>query len=339
MLLHCGSPRCGAIISKHCVINVQGGFQLAFDELGKESSQQPEQDYTVNATGVVSRTISVWIRQIGQYIIIFGIMAAAMNLISFLILVAMFERIGVLGTDPLSYFVNILTLTSLPDLTLIAVSLLFAIVAFVINAILGGAAIKYALDDYNARRGDIRTSFSHSFGKTFNFIAVQLLISLFNAILLLPGFYFLINAMLLIDISDPFNPIFPPGSLEMMMAGAGLMFVGGIILIYVSARFAVALAAVIDTDLSAIDSLKKSWNLTSGNVWHVIGSWILFGFVVAVLGAIVSTLGYYLQPYDVVIPTIVTSLLFSALNFIFPVVLYRDLSSRVKESSLESLMI
>ncbi|MFW9960324.1 MAG: glycerophosphoryl diester phosphodiesterase membrane domain-containing protein [Candidatus Thorarchaeota archaeon] len=312
---------------------------MAFDELGKDSSQQFEQEYTFGATGVVSRTISVWIRQIGQYIIIFGIMTAAMNLISFLILIAIFERIGVLGTDLLSYFVNILTMTSLPDITLIAVSSLFAIVAFVINAILGGAAIKYALDDYNARRGDIRTSFSHSFGKTFKFIAVQLLISLFNAILLLPGTYFFLNAMQLIDISDPFNPIFPPGSLEMMMAGAGLMFVGGIILIYVSARFAVALAAVIDTDLSAFGSLKKSWNLTSGNVWHVIGSWILFGIVVVVLGVIVSSIGYYLKPYDVVIPTIVTSLLFGALNFIFTVVLYRDLSSRVKESSLEALMI
>ncbi|MFW9958572.1 MAG: glycerophosphoryl diester phosphodiesterase membrane domain-containing protein [Candidatus Odinarchaeota archaeon] len=312
---------------------------MAFDELGKDSSQQSGQDYTVGATGVLSRTISVWIRQIGQYIIIFGIMTAAMNLISFLILIAVFDRIGVLGTDPLSYFVNILTLTSLPDLTLIAVSLLFAIVAFVINAILGGAAIKYALDDYNVRRGDIRKSFSHSFGKTFNFIAVQLVISLINAILLLPGFYFFFNAMLLIDISDPFNPIFPPGSLEMMMAGASLLVVGGIILIYLSARFAPTLAIVIDTDLSAFDSLKKSWNLTSGNVWHVIGSWILFGLVVVVLGAIVSYIGYFLQPYDVVIPTIVTSLLFGALNFIFTVVLYRDLSSRVKESSLEALMI
>lgn len=312
---------------------------MAFDDLGMDSSKQSAQDFTVNATGVVSRTISVWIRQIGQYILIFGIIAAAMNLISFLILIAVFQRIGVLGTDPLSYFVNILTLTSLPDFTLIVVSLLFAVVAFVINAILGGAAIKFALDDYNERRGDIRTSFSHSFGKTLNFIVVQLFISLFNAILLVPGFYFLINAMLLIDISDPFNPIFPPGSLEMMMAGAGLMFIGGIILIYVSSRFAVALAAVIDTDLSAFGSLKKSWNLTSGNVWHVIGSWILFGFVIAVLGMIVSALGYYLQPFDVVIPTLATSLLFGVLNFIFPVVLYRDLSSRVKESSLEALMI
>jgi len=318
---------------------MQGGFQLAFDDLGMDPSKQSTQDYTVNATGVVSRTISVWIRQIAQYIIIFGIIGAVLNVISFLILFTVFERIGVLGTDPLSYFVNIFAMTSLPDLTLIAVSLLFAIVAFIINAILGGAAIKFALDDYNARNGDIRTSFSHSYRKTFNFIAVQLVISFFSSILLLPGFYLLTNAMMNIDISDPFNPVFPPGSLENMMAGSGLIFIGGVILIYISARFAPTLAVVIDTDLSAIGSLKKSWNLTSGNVWHVIGSWIIFGLVVVVFGAIVGAVGYFLQPYNLVIDSIVTTLLFGALNFIFPVILYRDLSSRVKESSLDELMI
>ncbi len=312
---------------------------MAFDELGSEPSQSSAQYYTVNATGVVSRTFSVWIRQIVQYIIIFGTIGAAIALISFLILFALFGSIGILVIDPIAYLVNLLPLASLPDTTLILVSLLFAIIAFVISAIVGGATIKFALDDYNKRRGDIRTSFSHAFGKVYNFIAVQIVISLFTSLLLIPGLVLLFNAMTVIDISDPFNPIFPPGSIETMMTGALLLSVGSLILIYLSARFTPTLAIVIDTDLSAIDSLKKSWTLTRGNVLHVIGSRILFGIAVAVLGAVVNILSYFLAPYSVVIENIVITLLFGALNYIFPVVLYRDLSSRVKESSLDALMI
>jgi hypothetical protein len=317
---------------------------LAFDELGP--SQMDAQKYTVNATGVVSRTLGLWKRHLLQYIIIVGIVGAGAIAVSFVILFALFGTIGILGTDPVSYLVNTLFFTSLPDLTLIAVSLLFASVVFVINAILGGAAIKYALDDYSAHSVDIRASLSHSYGKILSFISVQLVISLISAILFYPGLLLLTNVMGIIDISDPYNPIFPPGAIEMMMEGFVFLLVGGLITIYFSARLAPTTAIVIDTDLSAIDSLKKSWAITSGNVLHVIGSWFIFGIAIVVLGLLVDAIPYLLSyfnsvfdPYTLVITSILGALLFWSLNYIFSVVLYRDLSSRVKESSLDELMI
>jgi len=319
---------------------------LAFDELGADPSKQTTQKYTVGATGVVSRTLSLWKQHFVQYTIIVGIIGAATIMVSFIILFTLFGIIGVMGTDPILYLVTILFFTSLPDLTLILVSLLFASVVFVINAILGGAAIKFALDDYSARGADIRTSLSHSYGKILNFIAVQLAISFLVSILLYPGLFLVTNVIGIIDISDPYNPIFPPGSIEMLMAGSVLFLVGGLFMIYISARLAPAPAIVIDTNLSAIDSLKKSWAITSGNVVHVIGSRLVFGIAVIVLGLLATAFAYllgYVNPvfdsFYLVIESILIALLFWALNYIFPVVLYRDLSSRVKESSLDELMI
>jgi membrane-anchored glycerophosphoryl diester phosphodiesterase (GDPDase) len=317
---------------------------LAFDELGQSPSQKDAQKYTLSATEVVTRTLGLWKRHLIQYIVIVGIIGAGIVAVSFVVLFALFGTIGVLGTDPVTYLVSFLAFPSLPDPTLIGVTMLFASVAFIVNAILGGAATKFALDDYSANNGDIRTSLSHSFSKALNFIAVQLVTSFLTAILLYPGLNILMNAVLSIDLTDPYNPVFPPDAMEMALTGAVLLLAGGLILIYILPRLAPATAIVIDSNLSAIGSLKKSWALTSGNVMHVIGCWFIFGIIVDIFVVLVNVFTYLLryvnlESYALVIESIIGALLFWALNYIFSVVLYRDLSSRVKESSLDELLL
>ncbi|MHA1903740.1 MAG: hypothetical protein ACXADL_04985 [Candidatus Thorarchaeota archaeon] len=305
---------------------------MAFEDgLEPEPSQPPTQDFTVSATGLVSRTISLWTRKLFQYIIIVGIVGAGLAVVSFVVALTLFAAIGVLGTDPITYLFNLFTLGLFPDITVIVVSLLFAIVAFVMNAIVGGAAIKFALDDYGERRGEIGLSFSHSFGKTLHIVIVLLVISFLVSIVITPGLYLSGLAMEGIDFTDPFNPDISPGAMELLMGAFFLLIIGGIFYVYISARFAPTLAIVIDTDLSAIDSLKKSWELTSGNVIHVWVGQILLIIAVIVLQFIVSmALGFVFlfNPYLGVIEVIVSALLFSSLTFIFSAVLYRDLLSR-----------
>jgi membrane-anchored glycerophosphoryl diester phosphodiesterase (GDPDase) len=311
---------------------------LAFDELGASPSRQNVQDYAVSATGVVSRTFSVWGRQLVQYIIIFGITGAAALTVSFLVLFYAFGVNMVVGTNPISYLFTPYFVSS-PSPTIVEVSLLLSTALFVFFAIIGGASIKYALDDYSSRRGDIGVSFSQASKRVLTFMAVQLVTLFLTLVPIYPGYIYLINGVSSIDISDPLNPIIPAGAMEMMMVGFVLLLVGAPIIIYFSARFAPAPAIVIDTDLSTIESLKKSWEITSGNVLHVIGAWILLGFAIGVLTGLMSSIAYYLEPYGAIIENIVLTLLFSVLSYIFPVILYRDLSSRMKESSLDSLML
>lgn len=304
---------------------------MAFeDDLGHDPSQPIAHDYVLSATGLLSRTISLWSRKLVQYIIIVGIIGAAFVAVSFVLLFVLFDTIGTLGADPISYLVS-LFFGSMPDFTLIAVSFGFAIIAFVLNAIITGAAIKFTLDEYGENRGDVGTSFSHSFGRILNIIFVQLILSFFVAIVLTPATILATRALDMIDISDPFNPIIPPGSLELMMSAMVLMLVGGIFLIYIQVRFAPALAVVIDTDLSAFDSLKRSWELTSGNFFHVFGGYFLLILAVLVLGLIVNAgLTFTFLPVSslLVIESVVTALLFGSLTYIFTAVLYRDLVSR-----------
>lgn len=313
---------------------------MAFDDdLGLTPSQPSTFDYSVSAIGLMSRTISLWSRKLVQYITIIGIFGAISGVFSFLLLFTLFDSIGVIGADPVSQYFSFFTYTVFPSDFFITVTLLFALVAFIINAIVIGATIKFALDDYGGLGASIGTSFSHSYGRMLNIIIIQLVISFLVSAATVPSLVMISRAMEVIDISDPFNPIFPPGSIELMMEAFALLLIGGIFALYILARLAPTLAIVIDSDLSVIDSLKKSWELTSGNVLHVLAGQILLSITVIVIGGVVGLFTYQLYPFDLVVASIVTTLLFGSLNFIFGVVLYRDLRSRTGTSSLEELML
>lgn len=311
---------------------------MAFeDNLGHDSSQPIGQDYTVSATGLISRTLSLLTSKFVHYIIIVGIAGAACVILSYVLLYALLGLIGVITADPFGYFISNFLLAPSPDIVLLGVLVGYAIFAFVLNAILGGAAIKFTLDEYGGTTGDVGTSFSRSFRRFPTIIMVQLLTSAMVAIAITPATILSARAIAMIDITDitditdPFDLIFPQGFMEMLLLSFVLLAVGGLFLAYFQTRLAPTLAIVLDTDLSAIDSFKKSWELTSGNFMHVFGSTILLGIVIIVLTLIVSiftTMTLLPAATTLVIDAVITTLLFGALTYIFTVVLYRDLSSR-----------
>ncbi|MCK4568204.1 MAG: hypothetical protein KAU48_12940, partial [Candidatus Thorarchaeota archaeon] len=129
---------------------------MAFeDDLGYDPSQRPVDDYSLSAFGLVSKTIGLWTSKFFQYVVIVGLVSVALTLLSFVTLSTLFGVIGFLGTDPISYVFSIFTLPPFPDTTLIAISITFAVIAFVIGALLTGAAIKFTLDDYAGQKADI----------------------------------------------------------------------------------------------------------------------------------------------------------------------------------------
>jgi hypothetical protein len=310
---------------------------LAFeDDLGIDPSQARAEPYIISATGVVSRTFSLWLRKLVQYIIIIGITGAVLALVSFVVLFTMFATVGTIGPNPISYILNLFSLTTAPVTMLVAFSVVFASIGFVIDAILSGAATKFALDDYTGKHvAKVGASFSFATKKTLNIMVYRIITTVLVTGALTPAFVLLTQAMSLIDIN---NPVFTPDLLEAMGLGLVYFLIGGIFALYIFIRFAPTVAIIVDTDLSAIDSMKKSWEITSGNVLHAFGSIILMGLIVVVMQILVSMALFFI-PYDLVIQAIIIALLFNVLRLIFNVVLYEDLISRKGESSLDSLMV
>jgi hypothetical protein len=313
---------------------------LAFDDdLGIDASQARADTYAVSATGLASRTFSQWFHKLGQYIVIVGLVGAVLALVSFFVLVAFFSLIGTMAMNPIAYIFNNLLLPPLPGTTLIVVSLVFATIAFIVNAIIIGAATKFALDDYGGERSaEVGASFSYALGKTGNIIIVQIVQTILVTGALAPGLSLELLALAGIDITDPFNPIIAPGAMELMMGGLVLLLIGAIFAVYFSIRFAPVMPVVVDSNLSAIDSLKKSWGITGGHMIHVFGGLILVGLIVVVLGMIATAVLFF-TPYYTIVSAVISALFFNSISYVFSVVLYRDLLARRGESSLDSLMV
>jgi hypothetical protein len=80
--------------------------------------------------------------------------------------------------------------------------------------------------------------------------------------------------------------------LPLMMSphGLGLLFLfflfsmaGTVAMIYFLMRFTSAIPSIISEDLNLIEGFKRSWNLTCGHVWRILGATMAFGLIITVV--------------------------------------------------------
>jgi len=313
---------------------VSGDLYMAFEgELGRDPSEPKDNTeyYRLSSTGLIARTIDVWIKNLIQYILIIGVASAVLIGISFVMVYYLFSVLSVVSSDPLSYILNMFLLNPTTDVGLFAVSFAFGWFMFIINAILGGAVIKFTLDSYGGFTGDISSSFRHSLSRVVTILIFQIIISLIVSVITLPALYYTNIALDLIGTIDPYNPVFPPGAVEALMTGMILLLGGTVLLFIIQAKLAPVLAVIIDTDLSAIEAIKRGWNLTGGNFLHVLAAQILLAIVVGVFTFGVSFgIGMFfgVTAIGLVVETMAIAVITSPLTFIFAAVLYRDLLAR-----------
>jgi len=118
--------------------------------------QQPSANFEASAGEIVSRTISVYIRRIGAYIIMVGLPSIAIGILGLAFFVFLFGADGfgyypgVTGVDPVSLLLSYLGLLG-PTGQVIFFILLIGIINTIILAIINGAGVKYALDNYGNR--------------------------------------------------------------------------------------------------------------------------------------------------------------------------------------------
>ena len=73
----------------------------------------------------------------------------------------------------------------------------------------------------------------------------------------------------------------------MVLIGFILLIVPGVILL---TRFTAAIPALVIENRTG-DAIDRSWNLTKGHFWHVLGTVFVAGLIGAVVGGIISTIG------------------------------------------------
>ncbi|MFW9802006.1 MAG: hypothetical protein ACFFFC_05110 [Candidatus Thorarchaeota archaeon] len=295
-----------------------------------EEPQQPSANFQAGAGEIVSRTISVYIRRIGAYIVMVGLPSVIIGILGLAFFVLIFGAAGydyypgVTGFDPISLLMSFLGLLG-PTGIVIFYIVLIGIINTVFLAIINGAGVKYALDNYgNREAGEIGESFSHALGRALTLILTQLVISLIILAITSPVIFWAFGALI------TFNPLDPYASLAALLP---ILLVCFILVFFIAVRLTVTTGVVIAEDLSAIDSIKRAWDLTGGNFWHVLGASLLLGIVTLLIGGALSfgVIALYLSDPTIAmtIGTYLSLLFVGPITNVFQAVLYKDLRSRI----------
>lgn len=282
-----------------------------------ETNPQPTKtrsEYTLNATGLVSNTFSLWSRKLPIYTVIVGIAGVVLVLFQAIMLFFIFGFPGF----ALLEFIGTSTLDTIFSLIFFGISIeilipiiLLTLIGLLAYVIVGGAAIRYALTDYmNPGSGNRNESFSFAFR-----LAIPLLIVQFLQSLIVLG---------LVALSVLTIYLYPLVSLGSIFA-----------VLYVAARLAPAPAVVIAEERAPLDALSRTWQITGGLSLHVLFGQVLMAILfmivtIAISGAVVIGLVFIIPSWEILIliTTFITSLLLSPLNYIFQAVIYKDLEAQ-----------
>ena len=309
------------------------------DGLGLEPSAPPEHDFTVSALDLVTRTLKVWVRKLPSYILIVGLLGVAFSLLQLAVFYALygllaFDLLLYVSSDIITTIMGIVTAEPLLAIEIIAIAIVLSVVGIVVNAIIAGGGIKFALDDYGSHQAEVGASLSFAFSRLSTMIVAQLILTLIISGPMAPGLFLMLGSLASLD---PYNPTME--ALSAILTGFAILGIGLIVSLYFGIRLAPTSAVVVAEDLSAIDSVKRAWALTTGNFWHIFGGQILLGIAVAIIAFVVELLLSPVLVYGLnvmlFVLAIVSALLFSAISYVFAAVLYRDLESRSHVASKE----
>ncbi|MFW9953152.1 MAG: hypothetical protein ACFFD3_01270 [Candidatus Thorarchaeota archaeon] len=313
---------------------------IDFDEDSGQKGQSLA-DYTVSASGLVSRTLSLWFRKLPHYILIAG---GIITILTLLEVVTSFYILGELYTaglpsDITSFIVQALYTLLYPSSvsetysTLMIISSIFLVISLIVNGVVVGAVVKLALDDYTSRSGNAGKSLSFAVSRFVPMVVAIVIINLIVGLFMAPG-----NVLLLYSLEnvDLINMIIP----EEMLTGLMLFVVLGIPVLYIIIRLSPIYAVVIAEDVTGTGAFNRAFQMTRGHFMHVftglfvifIVNFVLDLFINILVGGLELILG---PPLTLLIYNLIGLLLFTPLTYIFFAVLYMDLESRARVAPQE----
>ena len=315
---------------------------MAFEDVPTDVPDNTEDDahFRVGATGVVSRTFTLWTRRLVHYVMVTGVILTlyyAVSLVTVWIVLgpSYLTLANVIDNNPLSVMFKALGVILDPTQLIIAV---LSLVGLLISNIANAAAIKLAYDDYgNPGAGTVGDSISTAVSRLVKVIAIGLIEALIMIPFILP---FIIVGLYFIS-AGPINP-YDPAFFQLMQQMIALIFASFIVIligVYVMIRLTPALVIGVVEDKGAMDSVKHAFRLTKGQFWHVFGSFIIVIIALFVVGLVIGTVIMFITPGYIalnVLSAIISLLFLSSIMPIFQTVLYKDLVVRYKiETSQE----
>jgi hypothetical protein len=131
------------------------------------------------------------------------------------------------------------------------------------------------------------------------------------------------------------------GSIILIGLLVALIVAGGFFLLIIpgiifAVKLSVSIPALIVENRRGTDAISRSWNLTTGHFWHVLGTWIVAYIIAAIVTAILTAFGgdnWFVRGILASIASVITTPFVALVT----VLLYLDLRSRKEALSEEGL--
>ena len=138
-------------------------------------------------------------------------------------------------------------------------------------------------DDHADRASEVGTALRACFAGALRVLGLAILTSLIVAAIALGGGLVAFLA-LTIGGGDPFRG--GPGAFLALIVGVAIV----VAIVYLTLRWAVAVPAIALEQAGVTEALRRSWHLTSDNIWRTLVILVLGSLVTAILSALVATL-------------------------------------------------
>ena len=250
----------------------------------RESLGPDTRDFSVSSSELVTRTLSLFKRKFISYILIVGVVQFVYAFIINLIVFSFFGLTspGIFSSDPFSIIGGLMGLVGSAGVFILAIVALSMIGTILLTVVAGGA-VKLALENYGSpSEGEASPSLSFAISRAVKLIATQLILSSILFLIMSPVvLVFLTNIV-------TFDPYDIYAYMTAMMTIGPVLAICGAVMLFVSVRLAPIIAVVIAEDKSVIESVKRTWVLTSGRFWHVFFGQMMLAFVIGLIAGVIG---------------------------------------------------
>ena len=226
---------------------------------------------TAGATDIMSGMFEVWTKNFKNFFLVYLALALANGAIVALLSYALFGTFafgrGVVPSVP----------TTATLVAILAFAIISVVISVIITSIVTGGMTEYAVRRFRGEAMTFRQALERGLQRFLSILGANVLLTLtVFALVVLP--LLLIIPILIIGAGNPAS---------VLVAICGLLLAvvfGGVIAIFVYVSLSLYAPAIMMENVGAVRGLQRSWALTKGHRWSLLGTIIL----TAILGAIIS---------------------------------------------------
>lgn len=220
----------------------------------------------------------VWTKNFLNFFFVFLVLALVNGLIGGLLALAI---LGTFGAGSGIFPGATVSAASLGALVLFAI--LSVVASAVISSIVTGGMTEYAIRRYRGESMTLERALRRGLDRFLSVLGANVLLTILVFALILLPLLLAIPGLYLVASGGN-----PGAGLALLFGGLIGFVVGGVIALYVYIGMSLFAPAIMMENHHAVDALMRSWRLTKGHRWSLLGALIVVGILVFVISAVVS---------------------------------------------------